>query len=300
VYAFVECGDGGALLVPVMATEDVTLGDVDAIDELCVISIFDEASQYLSGNSRIRLSTEQKLTFYALFKQATVGPCDRPKPGLMEMVEKAKWSAWKKLGKMRKEEAIAEYVKLLDTVAPQWKQEMGDMEQEDESQHNQQHTGGAGGGGLQTSPSVSRPIQPQPSSAASAPPDLCSLAADGDEAGVQSLLSSGVPLLYSNADGQTALMLAVDRGHEGTVDLLLRKAKEEGVSCDAMLAARDCEGMTALHYACVCERDGCVVQLMEAGADPDVKSNEGETCWDAASAHISELMKKALQKRTKQ
>ena len=41
---------------------------------------------------------EAKLKLYALFKQATLGACDSPKPGMMEFVAKAKWTEWKALG----------------------------------------------------------------------------------------------------------------------------------------------------------------------------------------------------------
>ena len=41
---------------------------------------------------------EAKLKLYAFFKQATLGVCDAPKPGMMDFVAKAKWSSWKELG----------------------------------------------------------------------------------------------------------------------------------------------------------------------------------------------------------
>uniref|UniRef100_A0A3B4Y5F2 Enoyl-CoA delta isomerase 2 n=1 Tax=Seriola lalandi dorsalis TaxID=1841481 RepID=A0A3B4Y5F2_SERLL len=42
---------------------------------------------------------EVKLKIYALFKQATQGPCNTPKPGMLDFVNKAKWDAWKSLGR---------------------------------------------------------------------------------------------------------------------------------------------------------------------------------------------------------
>ena len=41
---------------------------------------------------------EAKLRLYALFKQSTLGKCDTPKPGMMDFVGKAKWTAWSELG----------------------------------------------------------------------------------------------------------------------------------------------------------------------------------------------------------
>ena len=57
--------------------------------------------------------------------------------------------------------------------------------------------------------------------------------------------------------------------------------------------------MTALHYACVCEREGCVERLVEAGANPEAVNGEGETCWDSASEKLKQVMRKALEKQKK-
>ena len=280
-----------------MAAEEIRLGNVDPVDEFCVISIFDEAAQYLSGNSRIKLSTEQKLQFYGLFKQATVGPCDRPKPGLLEMVEKAKWSAWKKLGKMGKEEAVAAYVRLLDQVAPQWKDELGDLDNGDDAEEKSSDRGGDSGGGLQVSPIVSRPVHADDSSTPQLR-DLCYFASQGDRPQVQALLDGGVPLTYANGDGQSALMLAVDRGEEATVDLLLQRARAAGEeTLRAVVGQQDGDGMTPLHYAAVCEMAGCARRLVEAGADPGVKNAEDEDCWQCANDDLKAAMKTAAAQR---
>ncbi|XP_046702095.1 enoyl-CoA delta isomerase 2, mitochondrial [Silurus meridionalis] len=49
---------------------------------------------------------EVKLKIYALFKQATQGPCNTPKPGMLDFVNKVKWDAWKSLG------ALAQHIEL--------------------------------------------------------------------------------------------------------------------------------------------------------------------------------------------
>lgn len=55
-------------------------------------------------DAKARLGTLQndpgndfKLKLYALFKQATIGPCNTPKPGMMDFVNRAKWTAWSEL-----------------------------------------------------------------------------------------------------------------------------------------------------------------------------------------------------------
>lgn len=52
-----------------------------------------------------KLSNNDKLAFYALFKQATIGKCNTAQPSRMKMVERAKWDAWNKLGAMTQTEA---------------------------------------------------------------------------------------------------------------------------------------------------------------------------------------------------
>ncbi|XP_045722396.1 enoyl-CoA delta isomerase 2 isoform X1 [Mirounga angustirostris] len=56
---------------------------------------------------------EVKLKLYALYKQATEGPCNTPKPGLFDLINNAKWDAWNALGSLPKETARQNYVDLV-------------------------------------------------------------------------------------------------------------------------------------------------------------------------------------------
>ncbi|XP_064332224.1 enoyl-CoA delta isomerase 2 isoform X2 [Camelus dromedarius] len=60
---------------------------------------------------------EVKLKLYALYKQATEGPCNLPKPGMMDLVNKAKWDAWSALGSLPKETARENYVDLVSSLS---------------------------------------------------------------------------------------------------------------------------------------------------------------------------------------
>jgi len=60
---------------------------------------------------------EAKLKLYALFKQASSGPCDIPKPGVFDFVGQAKWSAWSGLGDMSKEAAEKAYIDYVNELA---------------------------------------------------------------------------------------------------------------------------------------------------------------------------------------
>ncbi|KAL4228486.1 Acyl-CoA binding domain containing 5 [Mactra antiquata] len=69
-------------------------------------------------------SREMMLLFYGYYKQATEGPCKSPKPSFWDIVKKAKWEAWSKLGDMDKEVAMVNYVeelkKTLKDCTKQW------------------------------------------------------------------------------------------------------------------------------------------------------------------------------------
>lgn len=73
--------------------------------------------------SRVKLlkedpGNEVKLKLYALYKQATEGPCNMPKPGVFDFVNKAKWDAWNALGSLSKEAARENYVILVSSLSP--------------------------------------------------------------------------------------------------------------------------------------------------------------------------------------
>jgi len=61
-------------------------------------------------------SNDTKLKFYGLYKQATDGPCNVPKPAFYDVIGKYKWNAWKQNGSMSKEAAMAKYVDGLKEV----------------------------------------------------------------------------------------------------------------------------------------------------------------------------------------
>ena len=58
-----------------------------------------------------------KLDIYSLYKQATQGDVSGKKPGMLDIVKKAKFEAWEKRKGMSKEEAMQAYVKLIGELA---------------------------------------------------------------------------------------------------------------------------------------------------------------------------------------
>ncbi|XP_061447081.1 enoyl-CoA delta isomerase 2 isoform X3 [Rhineura floridana] len=59
---------------------------------------------------------EVKLKLYALFKQATQGPCNTPKPSMLDFVNKAKWDAWQLLGTLTQDSARQKYIELVSSL----------------------------------------------------------------------------------------------------------------------------------------------------------------------------------------
>lgn len=85
---------------------------------------FEAAVNVIKGlpkNGPYQPSNEMMLKFYGFFKQATEGRCYLAKPGIWNVVSRAKWEAWNKLGDMSEEEAMRHYVdelkKIIETMS---------------------------------------------------------------------------------------------------------------------------------------------------------------------------------------
>lgn len=60
------------------------------------------------------------LQLYSLYKQATVGDNETPKPGLMSFEAKYKWEAWNEQKGKSQEEAESEYIALVDELTEKY------------------------------------------------------------------------------------------------------------------------------------------------------------------------------------
>eukprot|EP00616_Rhizochromulina_sp_CCMP1243_P002626 CAMPEP_0118975188 /NCGR_PEP_ID=MMETSP1173-20130426/14801_1 /TAXON_ID=1034831 /ORGANISM="Rhizochromulina marina cf, Strain CCMP1243" /LENGTH=109 /DNA_ID=CAMNT_0006925029 /DNA_START=84 /DNA_END=410 /DNA_ORIENTATION=+ len=76
--------------------------------------VYEDATQYMSKQKR--LSNEVRLDAYGLFKQAGVGDNGSVRPGLLDMVGRAKWDAWHKLRGMSATVAKQKYIALAQTI----------------------------------------------------------------------------------------------------------------------------------------------------------------------------------------
>mmetsp|Transcript_5603 Transcript_5603/g.8534 ORF Transcript_5603/g.8534 Transcript_5603/m.8534 type:complete len:94 (-) Transcript_5603:142-423(-) len=82
---------------------------------------FERASQFLRDLPKdIKMTDQQKLRSYGLYKQATIGDVNTSRPGMFSMVERAKWDAWKECEGMDMEAAEQAYIELVDDIYPGW------------------------------------------------------------------------------------------------------------------------------------------------------------------------------------
>jgi diazepam-binding inhibitor (GABA receptor modulating acyl-CoA-binding protein) len=87
---------------------------------------FDKAVAYVRSipKGQSTLSQAQQLSFYANFKQATVGTCKQhggSQPWAVQLEARAKWDAWNALDDKDADTAKSDYVKMLDECVPSWR-----------------------------------------------------------------------------------------------------------------------------------------------------------------------------------
>lgn len=63
-----------------------------------------------------RPSNDDMLELYALYKQGSSGDCTGERPGLLDFVGGAKYDAWTELAGTSSEEAMARYVKKVESL----------------------------------------------------------------------------------------------------------------------------------------------------------------------------------------
>lgn len=216
-----------------------------------------------------QLDQQRLLEFYALYKQATVGACNTPKPGIFSLQARAKWHAWTELAAMNTETAMRAYVSKMTELQPDWQ------------------ACKTGAKSTASWAAVSRPIGEPDADASGGGSDGSGIADAikvGDLQRVVDLLP-GVPDVNAlDAAGLALLHWAADRGDSAVLAAVLAAP-----GCDVNV--RDESGQTALHYACSVGHAECVAMLLRAGAERNAADAEGQTCAEvAASEEIRRLV----------
>lgn len=67
-----------------------------------------------SKNLPERPDNQTLLKLYALFKQASSGDVEGDRPGMTDFVNRAKWDAWKTLEGKTSDEAMQDYIDLVE------------------------------------------------------------------------------------------------------------------------------------------------------------------------------------------
>ena len=247
---------------------------------------FDRAVESMTSTD-LGLTNDQKLRVYALFKQATRGRCDQPKPRLLDgFARHAKWTAWNELGDTSRDDAKEAYVELVAELQRR-RGRSGRGTEADEDGEGDDGEGEDGEGdalGGPGGPAFSRPRMPFAGDADAGVPRGCRGGAESIGA-MDPLLEAcrrgdverrgraanfgPLDLRLADECGRTALHWAADGGHVEVAMALIKM----GADVDAA----DDDGQTALHYAATCERAEMCRLLLESGADPDAEDADGDT-----------------------
>lgn len=78
---------------------------------------FEETVNYVqNAEGDFQPSNELKLRMYSLFKQATDGDVSGKKPGMMDFIARAKYTAWEELKGLSSDEAMQQYIDAIEEL----------------------------------------------------------------------------------------------------------------------------------------------------------------------------------------
>lgn len=237
--AYFLCGFHGGFSKP-QAPESVDSVPQDRLpkgsvqpSKLLIAEFEAAADQVSSGAIDItRATQDRQLEIYALFKQATRGDCNSPKPSALQMAAAAKWEAWNRLKGVPESAAMQTYVAAVtsfqngpagSSAQPAGHglgavglkgglEAAGDWYQDEHISENVAADSGSGDAGrsIRDCAREGQTIELRHALSKVAPGNLASVVDSVDEA------------------GRSALIWAADRGHSSAVACLL----EHGASVD--------------------------------------------------------------------
>ncbi|TVU16641.1 hypothetical protein EJB05_40215 [Eragrostis curvula] len=239
---------------------------------------FSAASAFVAASAASGTSVpeEAQLRLYGLYKIATEGPCTAPQPSALKLKARAKWNAWNKLGAMPTEEAMQEYITIVEELFPNWA--AGSSTKKKGKEDSITSASGSKG---PMGPVFSSLMYEEDEGNDSCKElgDIHVSAREGAIDDIVKQLAAGVEVNMRDSEGRTPLHWAVDRGHLNAVEIL--------ANAKADLNAQDNEGQTALHYAVLCEREDIAELLVKHRADLHIKDEDGSTARDLCSSNWS-------------
>ncbi|XP_032456072.1 acyl-CoA-binding domain-containing protein 6-like isoform X2 [Nasonia vitripennis] len=226
---------------------------------------FSNAASHLQSLAS-ELDTGQLLGFYGLYKQATCGPCDTPAPSWYQMQAKHKWEAWKSLGDMSKEVAMASYIRAVGKLDPFWEKDARTVESK-------------------AWVVVSR-LPNTDTELKDIDKTLLDWVKDCNQEKVRIFLSQGPDdnrkkeLYVKDENGMLPIHWAADRG-----DLEIFKCLAHAGSD---VNAKDEDGQTPLHYAASCGHKEIVKYLLSLNVEL-IKDDSGMSPKDVADETLSSM-----------
>ncbi|KAK5623877.1 acyl-CoA binding domain-containing protein 6 [Crenichthys baileyi] len=254
-------------------------------------------------------SRDQLLYLYARYKQVKVGKCNTSKPGFFDFEGQRKWQAWKQLGDMEPQQAMREYISLVNMLDPEGatKQRRGaerrtgfggaavsSLYQEEMIRCFHQNSGSVGvlrGNEMRDCVSVCVPLMDclavwviTETQAREEDKNIFDYCRENNIEHIRNAISSQkMDVNTKDEEGRALLHWACDRGHKELVSVLLQHKAD--------INTQDNEGQTALHYASACEFADIVELLLNSGADPSIKDMEGSLPEEVTeSSTISSLL----------
>ncbi|XP_043259301.1 acyl-CoA-binding domain-containing protein 6-like [Colletes gigas] len=204
---------------------------------MCLEETFNKAASYLQTLAS-ELNSNELLRFYALYKQATVGSCNIPKPNWYQVQARQKWEAWKNLNDMSHNVAMNNYIQELTNINPNWEEDI----------KSESHSWVA----------ISRLINME-EEINDVDKTFLDWIKEGHEQKVEELLDKETRLVnVTDADGLLPIHWAADRGYVKIIELLIKKG--------ANVNSQDGDGQTPLHYAASCGHLDVVKYLLSVGA----------------------------------
>ncbi|XP_076242664.1 acyl-CoA-binding domain-containing protein 6 [Calliopsis andreniformis] len=217
---------------------------------------FNKAATYLQTLAS-KLNSNELLKFYALYKQATVGPCNIPKPNWYQMQSRQKWEAWNNLNNMSHDDAMDNYIQELSKINPSWEEDV-----------KSESCGWV---------AISRLINTE-EEVHDVDKTFLDWVKEGHEQKVQELLDKEPKLVsVMDTEGLLPIHWAADRGHISIIEYLIKTG--------ANVNSQDGDGQTPLHYAASCGHLDVVIYLLSIGAQL-IEDNDGATPKDIAAENI--------------
>ncbi|CDH53897.1 acyl--binding domain-containing protein 6 [Lichtheimia corymbifera JMRC:FSU:9682] len=236
---------------------------------------FEAASNYLSTHD-IKLSDDEKLKLYGLYKQTTIGDCNTAKPNLFQFVARAKWDAWNALKGMTKDEAAESYVQRVEELHVGWSRQ-GEYDVQDQASSEDDQKQGMGNAVSTLCYDDGQGTEEKREQG------FFDYVYENDIDNVRKYITVHHEDVNQRDDqGLSALHHACDRGYTEMIDLLLELDADVNIKSD--------EGETPMHYACMSEQLEVAKKLMKYGCDTSIKDDAGSTAFEQAdSSFLKEL-----------